>query len=304
MAPSTFTRAAGAAALLAACAALAAAPARARAADAPAEDFAGVDVTALSAPQRGVLARVLQDEFCHCGCPHTLGGCLREHRACKHAPRMAPLAARLAGQGLQANEVIRTLTAYYGGFDKAKRARLDVKDFGPPLGDPAAPITLVEFSDFACPYCQKLRPELERFVKENAAAVKLHYKPFPLPGHARAAEAALAAEWARDKGFLWKMHDRIFDRPQALSDDDLAAHAQALGGDPADLRKAIAEGRNRARVAASMTEARAGGLRGTPTLFLNGRRLDLPVSPQDLAEVLRFAVEDELEWTKQGGWRD
>jgi protein-disulfide isomerase len=289
---------------LAAASALCVFAAPALAEDALAEDLPGLDVSALSSPQRVVLAKVLQEEFCHCGCPHTLGGCLRQHRACSHAPRMTALAARLAGQGLQVGEVLRALTDYYGAFDKAKRARLDVEAFGPPLGDPAAPVTLVEFSDFACPYCQKLRPELERFVKDNASRVRLFYKPFPLPSHARAAEAALAAEWARDKGVFWRMHDRIFDQPHALSDDDLAAHAQALGGDPADLRKALSDGRHRARLAASMAEARLGGLRGTPTLFLNGRRLDLPVAPQDLPEVLRFAIDDELDWAKHGGWRD
>jgi len=288
--------------VLAAAAVLVAAPARAQ--DAAADEFPGVDVAALSPAQRAVLSKVVADEFCHCGCPHTLGGCLREHRACKHAPRMATLAARLAGQGLQSGEVLRALTDYYGAFDKAKRARLEVKDFGPPLGDPAAPVTLVEFSDFTCPYCQQLRPELERFVLENAKQVKLYYKPFPLPSHARSAEATVAAEWARDRGLFWKMHDRLFAAPHALSDDDLAAHADALGGDAADLRKAIADGRNRARVAASMAEARAAGLRGTPTLFVNGRRLDLPVAPRELPDLLRFAIEDEVEWARNGAWRD
>lgn len=288
---------------LAAAAALVAAPARPQG-DAAGDEFPGVDVSALTQSQRTVLGKVVADEFCHCGCPHTLGGCLREHRSCKHAPRMVTLAARLAGQGLQQGEILRALTDYYAAFDKPKRARLDVKDFGPPLGDPAAPITVVEFSDFACPYCQQLRPELERFIQENAKQVKLYYKPFPLPSHARAAEAALAAEWARDRGFFWKMHDRLFESPHALSDDDLAAHAEALGGDPADLRKALAEGRNRPRIAASQAEARAGGLRGTPTLFVNGRRLDLPVAPRELPDLLRFTIEDELDWSKNGGWRD
>jgi protein-disulfide isomerase len=289
--------------VLAAAAALAATPARPQG-GAAADEFPGVDVSTLTAAQRAVLSKVVADEFCHCGCPHTLGGCLREHRGCKHAPRMVTLAARLAGQGLQQGEVLRALTDYYGAFDKAKRARLEVKDFGPPLGDPAAPVTIVEFSDFTCPYCQQLRPELERFVLENAKQVKLYYKPFPLPSHARSAEAAAAAEWARDRGLFWKMHDRLFDAPHALSDDDLAAHAEALGADAADLRAAVADGRNRARVAASTAEARAAGLRGTPTLFVNGRRLDLPVAPRDLPDLLRFAIEDELEWAKNGGWRD
>ena len=270
----------------------------------PAPDLAlpDVDLSALTAPQQEVVRRVAQEVFCHCGCPHTLGGCLREHRTCKHAPRMARLAARLAGQGLPLGEVKRLLFDYYAGFDRAKRARLDVKDFGPPLGDAAAPITLVEYSDYTCPFCQRVKPELDRFVRENAGRVRLYYKPFPIPSHARAMEAALAGEWARQQGLFWKMYDQLFAHPHALSDDDLAGYASAIGGDPDDLREALEAGRDRPRVTASMAEARAARIAGTPTLFIDGRRLDLPFAPQALSEVLAFALEDEEEWAKQGGW--
>jgi protein-disulfide isomerase len=282
--------------------ALAAALPRGALAQAADDDLPGVDTSALTPSQKQVLLAVVKDEFCYCGCPHTLAGCLKEHKSCKHAPRMAALAARLAGQGLKSGEILKYLTEYYSGFDKRKRARLDVKDFGPPLGAASAPVSIVEFSDFTCPYCQALRPELERFVKENAARVRLFYKPFPLPSHARSTELALAGEWARDKGVFWKMHDDLFDHPHKVSDDDLAAAARAVGGDPDDLLQAISSGRDRARVNASMAEGRAAGLVGTPTLFLNGRKLNVPMVPTDAPEVLRFTLEDEEEWTKSGGW--
>jgi protein-disulfide isomerase len=290
-------------AALAAAAGLAAvlAPAPARAQKA-ADDLPGVDLSALTPAQVEVVQRVAREQFCHCGCPHTLGGCLREHSTCKHAPRMASLAARLAGQGLPAAQVGHVLGEYYASFDRVKRAKLDVKSFGPPLGKPEAPITIVEFSDFTCPYCQALQPVLERFVRENEGRVKLYYKPFPISSHARSLEAALAAEWARDEGIFWKMHAALFEHPHALSDDDLASTASDVGGDPDSLRKALEQGRDRARVAASQAEARAAGLQGTPTLFFNGRRLDVPSSPADMAELLRFTLEDEEEWSKAGGW--
>jgi protein-disulfide isomerase len=285
--------------LLAAAAALApdAAPAE------PADDaLPGVDVSALTPAQKQVLLAVVRDEFCYCGCPHTLQGCLKEHKSCKHAPRMAALAARLAAQGLTAGEILKNLTEYYAAFDKGKRAKLDLKDFGPPLGNADGPITIVEFSDFTCPYCQALRPELERFVKENGARVRLYYKPFPLPSHARSMEAALAGEWARDKGLFWKMHDDLFSHPHQLADDDLAAAARSVGGDPDDLLQAVTSARDKARITASMAEARSAGLVGTPTLYVNGRKLGLAMAPSDAQETLRFTVEDEEEWTKQGGW--
>jgi protein-disulfide isomerase len=277
-------------------------PAGALAQQAPEVALPGVDLGALTPAQVEVVRRVAQDEFCHCGCPHTLAGCLREHTACKHAPRMAALVVRLAGQGMAAREILRTLTEYYSGFDRGKRVSLDVKTFAPPLGKPDAPVTLVEFSDFACPYCQAVRPELERFVVENQTRVKLYYKPFPIANHPRAQEAAIAGEWARDQGLFWKMHDELFDHPRALSDDELAGFAERIGGDAGDLRRALEQGRNKARIAASQAEARGAGVRGTPTLYVNGRRLTLPSAPSELRDTLRSTVEDEEEWTKRDGW--
>ncbi len=284
--------------------ALAAAPIAARAAaDATADDdLPGVDASALTPAQRQVLLQVAADEFCYCGCPHTLGGCLRQHKGCKHAPRMATLAARLAGQGMTAGEILKVLTDYYASFDRRKRSRIDVADYGPPLGRPDAPITVVEFSDFTCPYCQALKPELDRFFREHDKRVKLYYKPFPLPGHERSLEAALAAEWARGKGLLWKMYDELFAHPHALSDEALAADATAIGGDPDDLLKAVQSRRDKARVTASQQEALAAGLTGTPTLFFDGRRLAVPVSVRDAPDLLRFTLEDEEEWKRNGGW--
>lgn len=259
-----------------------------------------VGISTLTPPQKDVLARVLADEFCYCGCPHTLLGCLTEHKDCRHAPRMSALAARLAGMGLSSNEIIRILTDYYASFDKAKRARIEVASLGPPLGDPKAPITLVEYADFECPFCQQLRPKLEAFVKAHPGRVKLHFKSFPIPGHPRAEPAAEAAEWARDQGVFWPFHDAMFENPKALDTDSLVALADKLGKDGESLRRALNDRKYRDRVQGSMLEARRAGVIGTPTLFVNGRR---HVIPDYSDTVLEFVLEDEEEWAK-AGWKD
>jgi len=264
-----------------------------------AELLPGISLDGLTAPQREVLAKVAGDEFCYCGCPHTLAQCLSTHKECKHAPRMAGLAARMAAVGMQAPEILRALAGYYGSFEKGRRARLDLSGLGPPRGEEKAPVALVEFSDFTCPYCQGLKPVLDELVKKNPGRVKLHYKPFPILGHARALEAALASEWARQAGLFWPMYDALFARPHALQDEDLADRAREIGGDPTALKAALQSQAHRARVAASQTEARAAGVVGTPTLFFNGRRYTLAdFSPA----ALQFTLEDEEEWTRSGGW--
>ncbi|MBI5067839.1 MAG: thioredoxin domain-containing protein [Deltaproteobacteria bacterium] len=264
-----------------------------------AELLPGIPLDGLTAQQRGELAKVASDEFCYCGCPHTLAQCLSTHRECKHAPRMAGLAARLAGSGMQAREILRALAGYYGSFEKGRRARLDLSGSGPPRGDDKAPVALVEFSDFTCPYCQALKPVLDDLVKRNPGRVKLHYKPFPIMGHARAMEAALASEWARQAGLFWPMYDALFARPHELQDEDLADRAREIGGDATALRAALQSQGHRARITASQVEARAAGVTGTPTLFFNGRRYTLT---DFSTAALQFTLEDEEEWARSGGW--
>jgi len=259
-----------------------------------------VGLSALTPAQKDVLSRVLVDEFCYCGCPHTLLGCLTEHKSCKHAPRMAAIAGRLAGMGLSTNEILKVLTDYYSSFDAKKRAFIETSGLGAPLGDPKAPITIVEFADFECPFCQQLRPKLEGFVKRHPGRVKLQFKPFPIAGHPHADTAAEAAEWARDQGIFWPFHEAMFDDPKSLDEDSLVALATRLGKDGEDLQKALTTRKYRDRVGAAQQEGRRAGVLGTPTLFINGRR---HVIPDYSDTVLEFVLEDEADWAKTR-WAD
>jgi protein-disulfide isomerase len=158
---------------------------------------------------------------------------------------------------------------------------------------------MVEFSDFTCPFCQNVRAGLEAFVQARADRVKLFYKPFPIESHPGAVECAQAGEWAREKGRFWEMHDALFANPGAHTVDDLADLARSLGLSPAELREAIADKRYVPRIRESQAEARAAGIRGTPTLFLDGRMLVLTDYSED---GLAFTLEDEEEWRAHRGW--
>jgi protein-disulfide isomerase len=275
---------------------LAGAPAAAAEPAAPAGDLPGVEAEGLSSDQKAALLAWAREATCYCGCPHTVAQCLREHGSCRHAKRMATLATRLIRAGAR-RELSKTVDSYYASFDR--RARLDVSRFGPPLGNPAAPLALVEFSDFTCPFCQNVRSGLEAFVEARADRVKLFYKPFPIESHPGALECAQAGEWAREKGQFWPMHDAIFAHPGAHTVDDLADLARSLGLVPAELREAISDKRYVPRIRESQAEARAAGIRGTPTLFLDGRMLVLTDYSE---EGLSFTLEDEEEWRTHHGW--
>jgi protein-disulfide isomerase len=264
----------------------------------PAAAPAGVEAPGLSAEQQQVLSEWARTAFCYCGCPHTVAQCLKEHRTCKHASRMVAFAARLLRAGAKKEELGRLVSSYYASFDK--RARIDVSGFGPPLGEPEAKVTMVEWSDFTCPYCQLVRPVLESFVEARKGRVKLVYKPFPIESHPGALEKAQAGEWARDQKIFWPMHDALFANPGAHSPDELAELAREAGGDPDSLRAALESGKYLGKVRDSQAEARAAGIRGTPSLFFNGRALVLSDYSE---EGLELTLEDEEEWVANRGWQ-
>ncbi|MHB8878483.1 MAG: DsbA family protein [Myxococcaceae bacterium] len=256
----------------------------------------GMDFSALSGPAQRELATVFSDEFCYCGCPHALGACLKQHTACKHSRRMALLAAGEASGGTPAVEIILALSKYYQSFpDKRASFKLDERMC---MGPKDAPVTLVEFSDFECPFCNLARPMLEEFVK-GRKNVRLCFGPFPLAGHANAIPAGQAALFARDKGKFWAMHDALFENQLSLSPGEIKRLAAGLGLDPAELGKAMDSGRYVDELNASKEAAKAAGVDSTPSLFVNGRRLKLGMSPT----ILEHTVFDELEWmANKGAW--
>lgn len=251
----------------------------------------GMDFSSLPPAAKRELATVLSDEFCYCGCPHTLGACLKQHTPCKHAKRMARLAARMVSEGNPATEVIVSLSQYYAGF-RDTRAQFKVDD-RMCTGNASAPVTVVEFSDFECPYCGKARPVLEAFAKKNAQQVRFCYLPFPLSNHANAIPAAQAALWARDQGKFWQMHDALFEHQENLKPEALPALAKSIGLDGDKLAALLKTEAYKQELEASRNQGRAAGLTGTPSVYFNGRPVDLSFI-QD--ELLSHSLEDELEW--------
>ncbi|MFN7130545.1 MAG: DsbA family protein [Myxococcales bacterium] len=264
---------------------------------APRVDFAKHKLTDLTETAREQVQQVASDEFCYCGCPHLLAGCLEGHTECRHAPRMLMLTAALAQMGARSSEIIGELQRYYGSFKKEKRAQFDLTETAC-TGPADAPVTVVEFSDFECPHCAAARPMLEGFVQAAKGKVRLCFKHFPLQSHPNALKAAQAAEFARAHGKFWEFHDLVFENQLTMSMEDLKSHAREVGLDPAAMEKAVLAETYLARVQSMKDEGRKAGIEATPSVFLNGRPLILPLSPGALVH----AVEDELEYMQHGRW--
>jgi protein-disulfide isomerase len=252
----------------------------------------GMDFSALSPSAQRELSTVLSDEFCYCGCPHTLGQCLKGHTTCQHARRMARFAARQAASGSPATDIIVGLSEYYASF-RAPRQKFQV-DPRMCMGDAKAPVTLVEFSDFECPYCGKARPVLEAFAKKNAARLRFCNVPFPLPMHANAVPAGQAVLWARDQGKYWEMHDALFENAQRLSPAVMVELANKLGLKGAELQKVLQAGTYAQELDKYKTMGSLARIHGTPSLFFNGRPQDTQLGLNE--DALGQALEDEALW--------
>lgn len=140
----------------------------------------------------------------------------------------------------------------------------------PAKGPDTAPVSVVAFSDFQCPYCARVNPTLDQIREEYPEQVRVVFKHFPLPMHPQAMNAHKAAVAAAAQGKFWEMHDRVFAAPQAMDPASLREHAEAIGLDLARYDAAVASPETEARVRADMQQGSRVGVRGTPTFFVNG----------------------------------
>ena len=131
------------------------------------------------------------------------------------------------------------------------------------------PVTLVEFADYECPYCQKITPELKKLEKEYGDQLAVVYKDFPLPMHHTSQKAAEAARCAGEQGKFWEYHDVLFYSKQ-LQVAELKADARVLKLDGDRFDKCLDDGAETAPVKKSLEEAEKLGLTGTPSFFVNG----------------------------------
>ena len=143
----------------------------------------------------------------------------------------------------------------------------------PVRGAARAPVTIVEFSDFQCPFCGRVNPTIERIEQAYGKQVRIVWKNQPLPMHPQAMPAALAAEAAREQGKFWEMHDRLFQNQQTLSPAAYEAYARELGLDVARWKADMASPRAKERVEADSQLGNRLGANGTPTFFVNGEKV-------------------------------
>ena len=164
----------------------------------------------------------------------------------------------------------------------------------PFLGKENAPVTIVEFSDFECPYCSETVPLLEEALKKNPDTVKLVFKNMPLNAHRYAELAARAALAAKEQGKFWEFHNELFSTPK-LNAQTIDAIAVKLKLDIARFKQDIVSPKIQQEILQDLKDAETAGVTGTPALFINGRALRNRSLP-----VIQELIDDELKKVQPG----
>jgi protein-disulfide isomerase len=158
-------------------------------------------------------------------------------------------------------------------------------------GTPAAPMRLLVYGDYECPYTRKALISVAQVRGELGDAFAYAFRNFPLTEiHPHAFNAALAAEAADLQGKFWEMHDVLFQRQHELTDDDLAAHARRLGLDADRFGADFADRKGLPRIEADVASGSRNGVEGTPSLFINGEPHRDAYDPESLIDALRSAI--------------
>ncbi len=182
------------------------------------------------------------------------------------------------------------LKARYKVETKLEPLRTDVAATGPAKGPANAPVTIVEFSDFQCPFCARLTPTLEQVKAKYGDKVRVVFRQYPLPMHAQAQKAAEASLCANEQGKFWEMHDAMFKNQQQLAVENLKAKAAELGLNAETFNSCLDSGKYQSKVAEDQAAGTAAGVSGTPALFINGRFINGAVPLEQITEV----IDDEL----------
>ena len=169
--------------------------------------------------------------------------------------------------------------------------RTQVAHAGRPVKGPSnAPIEIVEFSDFQCPFCFRAESILTQVLAQYGDRIRLIYRHYPLPNHPNARPAAEAALCAQDQDKFWPYHDRLFASQDKLTNEDLKRHASDLGLDSVRFNACFDAGRFQAEVDADMRDGSEAGVSGTPAFFINGRYL----GGAQPFEAFQHIIEEEL----------
>jgi protein-disulfide isomerase len=245
----------------------------------------GLDTSALTPRERKEWSGYVSEFLSPCSSvPVPIAQCVKEKRDCAKCVPAARFVMKAVRAGLPRAEVEKK---YKGRFDSDKVKSVGL-DGSPSKGPENAPIVVIEFADFECPYCGVMAPAIEKAWEERKQNVRVVYKFMPLKGHPHGEISARAAIAAGAQGKFWDMHKKLFENQQHLEQQDLEMYARELGLDVSKFRAEMNSKETTDRLERDRKLADALDVKGTPTIYINGREFD---PKQELGDWLNMELE-------------
>jgi protein-disulfide isomerase len=250
----------------------------------------GVSLSELSDVQKATVLKILREHGCSCACNMKLAECRVVDPSCSYSKGLAQAVVDAVKQGKNEADAVAALNASHWAHAQEPKILDDpvsIPIAGAPFtGARDAPITLVEFSDFQCPYCAAAVPEIRAILKAYPTQVKLVFKEFPLEMHSQANLAAAAAVSAHKQGKFWAMHDAMYAERGNLSRDNILALARKSGLDMNRFQADLVSSEVRETIIRDLEDGDRAGVEGTPTIFINGQRYNGPILLDSLKPIL------------------
>ena len=253
-----------------------------------------IDLGSLTPAQKALALKILREQGCSCGCNMKLAECRVVDPGCAYSKGLATAIVDAVAQGKnEAQAIAAANNSEWSHLQEPKLLSDPVKipvSQDPSRGPENAPVTLVEFSDFQCPYCAEAVPQIDALVKAYPTQVRLIFKQYPLEIHPQADLAAAAAIAAQKQGKFWPMHDAMFASHGNLSRDNIVALAQKNGLDVQRFETDLDSTNVREAVVRDVQDGDHAGVEGTPTIFINGQKYNGPILLPNLKQILEAAL--------------
>lgn len=264
-------------------------PGRALAGKSPLSRVKGFSRLGLS--QREAARAALEKTPCYHGCKHSFARCLGVKPRVPTAWRVARYAVFLASKGLRADQIQQVLVLRKKSVLPDKVHQLKVDATTPRLGDPRAKVVIVEFADFRCGHCAVVSPALKKVVRSMKGKAVLYFKPYPLRFRGPNLKACWAALAAHRQGKFWPMARLLFANQDAHTQEGVEKLARKLKLDMDKFRAHLKDVNLAKVLEANKIEGLRAGLKGTPTIYVNGKKYRMRKDERHF----RDRIEEELE---------
>lgn len=251
--------------------------------------LSGIDFTGLTPVQKTAALKILRETGCSCGCDMKVAECRVKDPACGVSRGMANTVIKGLKAGKSPAEVAGAL-AEEAKKGPAARPLLEdpiaISINGDPFRGPAnAKVTIVEFSDFQCPYCATAAGKMQAVMAAHPD-VKLVFKQFPLDIHSQARLAAQASLAANAQGKFWELHDKMFANYRRLNRENIMTWAKEAGLDMAKFTQDLENPAYKKMINREVDEGTNAGVSGTPTFYINGKKYNGAIEPDKLKPIL------------------